>query len=322
MIQDVASSYRNILIFFNSIALTLQNRCAIIELEQGFYNIYDKKMICPSLFLETNPSERMCMSTTDQFLPGLQSYQEILSNLHQGEAPFPVPDRFIAYKMLAGQVATLSGGSLMIGLAEDGLPLLLDLYNPTPGPLLIAGDGGSGKTAFLKALARASNIQNPGEIQFGVVTPFPEEWKAHEVLPNCMGIWPAYHSASRAFLSQLISWGDILSKSRQAVLVFFDGLELLTPVGSQIRYDLRWLLLYGPERHIWPVVTVNPGRLPRLETSLEPFQTRILGQVKCHQTARLLMNDPHISLAGLVPGRQFGLSRPGSLVKFWLPPIG
>ena len=76
----------------------------------------------------------------------------------------------------AVQAAGLPGGSLLLGLAEDGLPVLLDLYDPAPGPLLVAGDGGSGKTAFLQSLARAAGLQDSSDIQFGVITPFPEEW--------------------------------------------------------------------------------------------------------------------------------------------------
>ena len=204
-------------------------------------------------------------------------------------------------------------------MAEDGLPLLLDLYDSAPGPLLVAGDGGSGKTAFLRSLAQATDLQNPGEIQFGVLTPFPEEWTALESLPNCLGIWPVYHLAARNFLSQLVSWADVLSESRQVVLILLDGLDLLAASGFPVQHDLRWLLMYGPERQVWPVVTVNPGRLTRLENWLDYFQTRILGQVKRPQTARLLVGDPEIDLAALLPGRQFGLSRPDGWLKFCLP---
>jgi len=35
----------------------------------------------------------------------------------------------------------------------------------------------------------------------------------------------------------------------------------------------------------------------------------------------LLADDPEISLADLLPGRQFGLSRPDGWLKFWLPPL-
>lgn len=261
------------------------------------------------------------MSTTDQFLLGFQAYQEFKADLHKGKSALPIPAQISSIKTLAGQVATLPGGSILLGLAEDGLPLLLNLYDPAPGSLLVAGDGCCGKTAFLQFLAQASNFQNPGEIQFGVLTPFPEEWTALEVLPSCLGIWPVYHPAACSFLSRLVSWAQVLPDINQAVLILFDGLDLLTPGSFQIRHDLRWLLKYGPERHIWPVVTVNPGRLARLETWLDYFQTRILGQLKRQQTARLLVDDQGIDLAGLQSGSQFCLSRPEGWLKFWLPPV-
>ena len=90
----------------------------------------------------------------------------------------------------APQNRSLPGGSILLGLAEDGLPLLLNVYDPTPGPILIAGDQGIGKTSFLKWLAYSSSLFEPGDIQFGVVTPFPEEWNESD-LPNGLGIWPA-----------------------------------------------------------------------------------------------------------------------------------
>jgi hypothetical protein len=119
----------------------------------------------------------------------------------------------------------------------------------------------------------------------------------------------------------LVSWADDLPSNRQAVLVLFDGLDLLAFGGFQIRQHLRWLLLHGPERQIWPVVTVNPGRLSRLLTWLDFFQTRILGHIKRLQTARLLATDPEIDLGALLPGQQFGLLNPEGWLKFWLPPV-
>lgn len=264
--------------------------------------------------------ERVPMSTTDQFQLAIQAYQEIQAELCQGDESLPGVTQVSAPESSSDPVAVLQDGSLLLGLAEDGLPVMLDLYDPTPGPLLVAADGGSGKTAFLQFLAQATNIQVPGEIQFGVLTPFPEEWSALETLPNCLGIWPVHHPAAGTFLSHLISWADVLPQSRQVVLVMFDGLDLLAASGFQVRHDLRWLLMHGPEQQIWPVVTVNPGRLNRIDTWLDFFETRILGQVKRSQTARLLVDDPEIDLAELLPGKQFGLSRRAGWLKFWLPP--
>jgi hypothetical protein len=261
------------------------------------------------------------MSTTDQFLIALQAYQEIQSELLQDEQSLPQIQPASKAVTPATPSAGLPDGKLLLGRAEDGLPLLLDLYNPAPGPLLVAGDGGSGKTAFLQSLAYASGLQDPGDIQFGVLTPFPEEWTLLETLPDCLGIWPAYHPSASAFLSQLVNWTQALSRTHQALLLLFDGFDLMTNSGIQNLHDLRWLLMYGPERHVWPVISINPARLVHLRTWLDYFHTRVLGHVKQLHNARSLVEDPRISLGDLVPGKQFGLSQSGSFLKFWLPPL-
>lgn len=212
-------------------------------------------------------------------------------------------------------------GSLQLGVAENGLPILIDLYDPTPGSLLVAGDGSGGKTTLLQSLALGSDFQDPGEILFGVLTPFPEEWSGLEVLSNCLGIWPAYHSSARHFLAQLVSWADVLPGTRQVVVLMVDGFDLLIANGFHDQNDLRWLLTYGPRRQVWPVISINPGRLPRPETWLDYFQTRILGRVKRPQTTQLLGVGPEFDLSDLSQKGQYGLWQKDCLVKFHLPSV-
>lgn len=217
------------------------------------------------------------MSTTDQFLPSLCTYPEIQTELQQKEyTSSPIQQAFIDESAEARSIS-LPARSLVLGLGEDGLALMLDIFNPAIGPLLIAGDGGSGKTALLKSLAQASNKQDPGEIQFGVITPFPEEWTEPEILPNCLGIWPAFHPATKDFLSKIINWADALQGSHQFILLMVDGLDLLTSTGFNIQHELRCLLMIGSDRHVLPIVTMNPGRLAHPETWLDYFKTRLLG---------------------------------------------
>jgi hypothetical protein len=262
------------------------------------------------------------MATTDQFLLALQAYQDLKVELkpggQSGDEGQPSPEH--AAPVFSAD--SVPDGSLLLGLAEDGLPLMFDLYDPAPGPLLAAGDGGSGKTALLQSMARATEIKDPGEIQFGVVTPFPEEWRALEACPGCLGVWPAYHPSADQFMARLIDWADTLSKTRQAVVLFVDGLDLMAGNGFQFQHDLRWLLMYGPERQVWPVVSVNPGRFPRLQTWMEYFQTRLIGHVKQPHNARLLLDEREIDLDSLLPGTQFVLAQPDSWLKFILPPLG
>jgi len=258
------------------------------------------------------------MSTTDQLLPLPYTYPEIQLKLRGVQYP-AIPTRPALIDESAGErTIAPSAGSLMLGLVEDGSALMLDMYDPAMSPLLVAGDGGSGKTALLKTLAQASDNQDPGEIQFGVITLFPEEWTEQETLPNCLGIWPAFHPAAKDFLSKIINWANVLQGSHQLVLIMIDGLDLLTGGGFNIQHELRFLLMFGPERHVLPVVTVNPGRLTHLGTWLDHFKTRLLGRVNRPQTAHLLLRDPDIDLAELEAGKQFCLTRQDGWSKFRL----
>ncbi len=260
------------------------------------------------------------MSTLDQFIIGLRAFKEIQAELNPGiDAISPSNMEIIEHQPFE-QMSLSPEGSLLLGLAEEGQPILLDLYNADAGPLLVAGDGGTGKTAFLKHIAIASALPEPGEIQFGVVTPFPEEWIDFEGLPHSLGVWPAYHPFAQDFLIQLVNWAEALPETRQVVLLLVDGLDLLAEGGTQSLQCLRWLLANGPERHIWPIVTANPARLRNIHAWTRYFSTRILSRVKNSKTARELLYDPSVDLGNLIPGIQFGLAQPEGWLKFLLPP--
>jgi hypothetical protein len=253
------------------------------------------------------------MSTTDHFLLALRAYQEICAELRQQEAEEPV-----AGSAPVQSDVQLPDGTLLLGLGEDGVPLTLDLFDPTPGPLLVAGDSGCGKTALLQSLAGLAADQP--DVLFCVLTAFPEEWRGHEALPNSLGIWPLYHAASGNVLAQLMDWTAVLPETRQAVLLLVDGLELMR-LSSDVRYALRWLLTYGPAGQVWPVVTVNPNHLSRGHSLLEYFETRIVGSIRRPAAARLLLENPPADVADLMPGVQFFFSWPQGIVRFWIPPV-
>ena len=91
--------------------------------------------------------------------------------------------------------------ALFLGVASDGLPVLLNLHDPVPGPILIAGDAGTGKTILLQIIAEAAGMMHqPEELQFGVLTSHPDEWSPLEDIPNNVGIFPLQHRSSEDFI--------------------------------------------------------------------------------------------------------------------------
>ncbi|MEW5827941.1 MAG: FtsK/SpoIIIE domain-containing protein [Chloroflexota bacterium] len=220
------------------------------------------------------------------------------------------------------ELGPLPREALFLGIAEDGLPVLLDLGDPAPGPLLVAGDEKTGKTTFLKTIVHAAAaMHEPEGLQFGVVTANPEEWEQENELPNSAGVYPVYDNSAMDFILGLTAWAHNNRGSRQAVLLLIDDLESLAKLDFDARQNLRWLLLRGPNRRVWPVATLNAGRSGKSLEWLESFRTRIFGRIRHTGTARELSRTPNASLENIVAGTQFAMRENNNWLNFWIPAL-
>ena len=122
-------------------------------------------------------------------------------------------------------------------------------------------------------------------------------------------------------MRRLADWAEALPGTRQAILLLFDGFDLLSGRDFQSLHDLRWLLLYGPEHQVWPVVTVNPARLTRLDSWLDYFHTRLLGHVKNNHHARCLRTIRRPPWLTCFRVRNLVSPNLAAGLKFWLPPV-
>jgi len=207
----------------------------------------------------------------------------------------------------------LPPGALFLGMAEDDLPVLLDLFDPSPGPLLVAGGPASGKTRFLRHLAcAAAALFQPRELQFGVVSRTPAEWDDLRGLRNCVGIFSP--DGAEDFLVSLSGWAHSRRANRQVVLLLWDGLESAAALDPSARDTLAWLLDHGPERRVWTVATVDPGQAAPVHELAERFPTRLFGRWEGTQA-------PDEALSGLLAGIQFALQEGSRWVRFWIPDI-
>lgn len=209
--------------------------------------------------------------------------------------------------------------ALFLGIADDALPILLNLHDPVPGPLLVAADEGAGKTAFLQLVARAiAEIHEPGEVQFGVITAYPEEWKGYEEFPHCAGIFAAYQKNAMDFIISLGEWAHV-NKSRQAIVLLVDDLSRMEEADSEAKDTLRWLLLRGPSRHVWPIVSLNPSQSESVLPWLELFRTRIFGRIQNARAAEPVTGSVRGRLESLVKGSQFAMREGSHFLRFWIP---
>lgn len=264
------------------------------------------------------------MTTNRRFSSALQALTE-LKQESSVSSPKPMAVAPTLSDVLA-KIGSLPVEALFIGIASDGLPVLLNLYDPHPGPMLIAADAGSGKTAFLKTIAQSvAQTHDPKDVQFAVITNYPEEWESIEGTPHYAGVFSVVQQKTQAYMQSIASWAHSNKNNRQCVLLLVDDLESVASLDMEAVQNFRWLLLRGPSRRVWPIVTLSAPRYGQVISWLPSFRTRIFGRVANSRVAESLGGE-QAALDQLEARIQFCLrekdTRNGPMenwLRFWLP---
>lgn len=211
--------------------------------------------------------------------------------------------------------------ALFLGLADDELPVLLDLYDPVPGPILIVADENAGKTSLLQMVARSTELlHEPADVQSGVITPHPDEWKDFRGNQSLAGIYSAREESARELLQSLVSWAHNNRDNKQTILLLIDDFEAVIKPGLEAEQSLRWLLLRGPSRRVWPLVTLNADRARQMGAWLEFFRTRLFGKINNEETSRFVTGDSGRIFNNLTES-QFAMREGNNWLTFWAPAI-
>lgn len=258
------------------------------------------------------------MTEINRYALMLEALAELKPEIDLARRSQPVPGLPPLSEVLT-EFGPMPGEALFLGVATDGLPVLLNLHDPVPGPILISGDAGTGKTGLLQIIASAAGKMHQAEqLQFGVLTNHPDEWCEFENVSNNVGVFPLYHKSAEDFILSLASWAHGNKSSQQSVLLFLDDLEAATNLDFDAKQNLRWLFLRGPARRVWPIVTLNPNRMESITPWLDAFHTRIFGSVQSTSNVRQLGAE-RADLDSLNVGTQFTLREGDHWLRFWIP---
>lgn len=265
------------------------------------------------------------MTTNRRFSSALQALTELKAET--SETPSQPVQGVPSLSEVLAKLGPLPTEALLLGIASDGLPVLLNLYDPHPGPMLITGDAGSGKTAFLQTITQSvAQTHLSTDLQYGIITNYPDEWESTEAIPHRVGVFAIGHPGTQEFIHSLAAWAHSNKTTHECMLLFVDDLESVASLEPEAVQDFRWLLLRGPARRVWPIVTLNAPRYGQVISWLQNFRTRIFGRIGNERVAGALGADPLAALDQLEAPIQFSLhekvsrSTPAeNWLRFWLP---
>jgi hypothetical protein len=215
--------------------------------------------------------------------------------------------------------------TIILGICEDGLPVLFDLMDDHPGPLLITGDAGCGKTMLMQNMVKiAVSLNSPFEVKYATITSNPEEWSGflgNDSRSHCFASHADYDENAGNTIMRLAEIAEQRRCGREegpAILLMIDDLRFIAKADFDVRLNFEWLLKSGPSLQIWPVVSLPTAAAMEMSRVVSYFRTRIIGKMPAGTRTKLTLYDG-LSTENLQTGKQFAVRVQDDWLKFWLP---
>ena len=220
-------------------------------------------------------------------------------------------------------IGPLSGGSVLLGISGERLPVLFNLHDPSPGAFLIFGDPQSGKTDLLLSIFQSAGLLNPGRVSLALIASEHYAAARFGVSAEHLEIWRPYQPEASSMIEKWVRLAQRRLEGQScepAILLGIDELDLFfTSLPQRARRAFFWLVRNGAAARIWTFATLSSRAESQnvLENDLRgEFPSLLLGRLEDKALAARLTGGEFLPCA-LLPGMEFclsagrnGLSRP------------
>jgi len=192
-----------------------------------------------------------------------------------------------------GNPDPLPDTTALLGLTDDGIPLLARLASPRVAPVLVAGMTGSGKSVLLSSAALSLLMTHEADkLRMICMAPDGKTFAPFEGAPHLLRPQitepPAALDALRSLAHALKSRRQRGEKQPYVVVVIDELDDLIVAGGDEITENLLRLVQYGQEVGIYPIVaTQRPSSALMADLKHAPFALRLVGKVVSANDARL-----------------------------------
>ncbi|MEA4910250.1 MAG: hypothetical protein VB089_21695 [Anaerolineaceae bacterium] len=216
----------------------------------------------------------------------------------------------------------------LLGVCEDGFPMLFDFTDPRPGPLAVLGDAHSGKTGLLRLVVHSAVRYNPSsQVQVAVISNHPEEFAEFSgqgaYRRYSLGVFDSEDPAAGQALMDVAAAAEEQYRQKKNDLIqllVLDGLGFVPYAAGDVQLNLEWLLKFGPALRVWPIAALHTYAALKLGRWLRHFHTRLIGHMPPEPAARLALQSG-LDSQDLLSGRQFAVHTGERWMKLWLPLI-
>jgi S-DNA-T family DNA segregation ATPase FtsK/SpoIIIE len=231
----------------------------------------------------------------------------------------PQPVRLLP---LSRRLSTVPPVTAVLGVDQEGTPLLLRLSSPDVVHVLISGTTGSGKTALMRSLLLSLAMYNrQGAVQLLLIDPKSRGLASLAELPHLLG--RLVSSAEEGvqvltWLVQQMEYRDRHSISTPAIVVGVDELaDLLTVGGKPLETALTRLAQRGREAGIHLVCCTQKPAASLVSGILKAnFPVRLVGAVASPEDAKVAAGIAGTGAEKLLGRGDFLLVNKGDVLRF------
>ena len=181
----------------------------------------------------------------------------------------------------------------LLGLADDGVPLLINLASPEVGHVLVAGTTGSGKTALLQTLAASLVLtQRRSRVQLAVIDPKGYSFAAFRAVPHLfrpIATQPEQAWVLLETLTTLLDQRTALAQPEPRVMLVIDELaDLVQTVGPQVIDRVGRLVQRGRSAGLHVIAATQKPSSALIGPIVKAnFPVRLVGRVTSSDDARV-----------------------------------